>query len=454
MARQANGTYIQPANTAAVSGQTISSTAFNTLITDVGTEITNSLDRQGRSAMQAALSMGNNKITGLATPTASTDAATKAYVDTFPLVDKSVTLQKLYHPTSTSKLLGSDAAAALAITAAVNNGSGLIRLTVADTATFATGQKKTVSDVIGTTEANGTWTITVVDGTHIDLQGSTFTNVYVSGGTIGGGIAEISLGTGLSMSGQTLTANPAAAQNYLSGLTLSTAGASGIMSIAAGVANDSTNSTFMATAGLSKTTSSWAVGSLSGGLDSGAISANTWYHFYLIQRPDTGNVDVVFSTSPPSSGPTMPANYTLQRRIGSGKTDGSSRWTAFVQFGDDFLWLAPTGDISTTTLGASPTSFALGGVPAGVKVFAQISGNVSNATVGTQLLIQSPDATGAGPNGSIGLVTARVTTASVAFVFNTTIRTNTSAQIVAYSDQPNSTLNVATRGWTDLRGKV
>lgn len=82
MPRQANGNYIAPANTAAVSGTSISATAFNTLETDIGTEITNSLDRLGRSAMQAALPMGNNNITGMADPVVSTDAATKNYVDT------------------------------------------------------------------------------------------------------------------------------------------------------------------------------------------------------------------------------------------------------------------------------------------------------------------------------------------------------------------------------------
>jgi microcystin-dependent protein len=82
LSRQANGTYLQPANTAAVSGQTISSTAYNTLITDIGTEITNSVDRGGRSAMTAALPMGNQKITGMADPTVATDGATKNYVDT------------------------------------------------------------------------------------------------------------------------------------------------------------------------------------------------------------------------------------------------------------------------------------------------------------------------------------------------------------------------------------
>ena len=74
--------YIAPANTAAVSGASISSTAFNTLETDIGTEITNSLDRGGRSSMTAALPMGGQKITGAADPTVATDVATKNYVDT------------------------------------------------------------------------------------------------------------------------------------------------------------------------------------------------------------------------------------------------------------------------------------------------------------------------------------------------------------------------------------
>jgi hypothetical protein len=80
--RQSTGADIQPANTAAVSSTQISSTAFNTLVTDIYTEITNSLDRGGRSAMTAPLPMGGNKITGMADPTVATDASTKNYVDT------------------------------------------------------------------------------------------------------------------------------------------------------------------------------------------------------------------------------------------------------------------------------------------------------------------------------------------------------------------------------------
>jgi hypothetical protein len=70
------------------------------------------------------------------------------------------------------------------VTGAANNGSGLIRLTVASTAAWSTGSKVVVASVGGTTEANGNWVVTVVDATHVDLQGSTFSNAWTSGGTI------------------------------------------------------------------------------------------------------------------------------------------------------------------------------------------------------------------------------------------------------------------------------
>jgi hypothetical protein len=73
---------------------------------------------------------------------------------------------------------------AITVTGAANNGSGLIRLTVSSTSTLSTGQEVSVSSVGGTTEANASWIITVISGTTLDLQGSTFTNTYTSGGLV------------------------------------------------------------------------------------------------------------------------------------------------------------------------------------------------------------------------------------------------------------------------------
>jgi len=54
------------------------------------------------------------------------------------------------------------------------------------------------------------------------------------------------------------------------------------------------------------TNNAWSVGTGNGSLDTGAI-ANSTYYGYVIQRSDTGVVDVLTSLS--STSPTMPANY-------------------------------------------------------------------------------------------------------------------------------------------------
>lgn len=76
MPRGSSGAYTQPGGTAAVSRQTISSAAYNLLDSDIGQELTNSLDRLGRGGMQAVLPMNGFRISGLAQGVANNDAAT------------------------------------------------------------------------------------------------------------------------------------------------------------------------------------------------------------------------------------------------------------------------------------------------------------------------------------------------------------------------------------------
>jgi hypothetical protein len=83
----------------------------------------------------------------------------------------------------------------VAVTNAANNGSGLIRITHAiTTRPFVTGQTVYISGVVGVSNANtvppvsGPYLITVIDSTHFDLQGSTFSGSYVSGGSILGSV--------------------------------------------------------------------------------------------------------------------------------------------------------------------------------------------------------------------------------------------------------------------------
>jgi hypothetical protein len=77
-----------------------------------------------------------------------------------------------------------------AITNAVNNGVGLIRITSA-THGLLTDQLVTISSVTGTTEANANYFVTKIDNDTVDLQNSTFVNAYISGGTLAKRYASI-----------------------------------------------------------------------------------------------------------------------------------------------------------------------------------------------------------------------------------------------------------------------
>jgi hypothetical protein len=73
---------------------------------------------------------------------------------------------------------------------ASNNGAGLCRLTVNSTTTLTTGQSVWVSGLLDTSfnslaACNGVFTITVVGGTLVDLQGTTFSGTYGSSGWVG-----------------------------------------------------------------------------------------------------------------------------------------------------------------------------------------------------------------------------------------------------------------------------
>jgi hypothetical protein len=67
-----------------------------------------------------------------------------------------------------------------AITNAVTN-AGLIRITCT-AHTFSTSNRVDVTGVLGVPNANGQWTITVIDANTFDLQGSVFAGAYTSGG--------------------------------------------------------------------------------------------------------------------------------------------------------------------------------------------------------------------------------------------------------------------------------
>lgn len=258
--------------------------------------------------------------------------------------------------------------------------------------------------------------------------------------------------------GQVLTSNGAAAdptfsdnpiRGFLGGLILSTAGGSTTFACSAGSAADSTGVTGMTLGSVfTKTQAAWAVGSGNGSLDTGVVAVNTWYHVFLIKRPDTGVVDLLISLSP--TAPTLPTNYTLFRRIGAMRTDNPSHnWTAFTQVGSQFLWVVPVNTVSAGGLNTTPVLVALF-VPTGVKVRASFRALITNSAVGMNVLINSPDEVSAIPNAVGGNMNAVVNAAATFFTVDLTIRTDTSAQIRGVSSAAaNGSWFVATYGWYD-----
>jgi hypothetical protein len=252
------------------------------------------------------------------------------------------------------------------------------------------------------------------------------------------------------------TAGPTVVRGHISGLTLSTAGSSATFGIAAGVAADSTNAAMMALASAyTKTTSAWAVGSGNGSFDgTGSAPSATagWCHVHLIQRPDTGAVDVLTSLS--ATAPTLPTNYTLSRRIGSMKTNSSAQWVAFTQYGDNFIWQSPVLELSTTTPATTLTALSLAGVAPGVSTVALLRGAANSTTTAPDVLIASGDET-LGLDGVTGNRSVQALVANVANAFQCLVVTNASNQI-KYQAAAGFTWNlfaIVTFGYIDRRGR-
>lgn len=476
MPSDSNGNYSLPPGYLAVTGETIQASQHNPPLEDLATAVTGRLPRNGASPMTGPLRLADGTVGAPSLLFSSGDgwfktatgwglsisgiltvefgsAGISTGVTSNSIPDKAVSLRKLYHPSGPSKLLGSNSNPALTITGAADNGGGLIRLTVADSSTFATGQQKTVSDVLGTIEANGTWSITVVDATHIDLQGSSFATTYISGGTIGGGFEEIDLGAGLQLTGKTLSA-PATPRGYLFGLTLSNGtDAVNDINIAAGKCRDALDTATITLPAITKQLdSAWAAGTNAGGRSSAALADGTW-HVFAIAKAD-GTADVLFHTAVDPS-LVLPTGYTVYRRIGSILRESSSI-VGFVQDGELFQRKTSILDVSSS-VDLNAVTWALS-IPTGIRVAAHVLFSLSSSrTDFTSALLSDLSLTDQIPAVSNSQVIVPRNGNDAAAV-PVTVMTNTSRQIrsrvgnVAGAAGTHN-ITIHTRGWSDARGR-
>ena len=245
------------------------------------------------------------------------------------------------------------------------------------------------------------------------------------------------------------------AQGQLFGATISNnaTDATNDIDIAAGQCRDGANTANMINAALTKQLdAAWAVGTNQGGLDTGAI-ANTTYHVWIIQRPDTGVVDALFSTS--ATAPTMPANYTIKRRVASFIRSGGAI-VGVVQVGDRFYRKVPINSISTANPGTSAV-LATTHIPTGLAL--EWIGNAMLQVTDTSevgLLLSDPATTDTAPSTLLSHLSSANIAGNQRFSTQARIGTNTSAQVRYRLSGSNTNITVIlnTTGWVDTRGRI
>ena len=136
--------------------------------------------------------------------------------------------------------------------------------------------------------------------------------------------------------------------NYISGLTL-TRQSDTTLSVAPGITADASNTYSLQL--LNTIVKDVTIPFSSGGaLDTGLVTADTWYHVFLIARSDINDITMLTSSNFPS--PIMPSNYDKYKRIGSIYINDTTSIADFRQNGDEFWWDKPV--IAFT--GSGPTS--------------------------------------------------------------------------------------------------
>jgi hypothetical protein len=352
--------------------------------------------------------------------------------------------------TKTSAEAAASALAGTELIRGVQSG-GNVKITATQIATFVIGAGSVAITSGKTLTVTGTLTFAGTDGSTLNIG---------AGGALGSAAfqntsAFLQPGNNLSDVSSASTARfnlGVVLRSYVAGVTLSNNGGTPNtkLDVAAGQVADDTNAAMISVAaGTIDCTTTGA-----NGLDAGSLANSTWYHVYAISKAAGASPALLASTS--ASSPTMPATYTLKRRIGSFLTDGSAHILAFVQDGDTFYWSALPTDVAVTNLGTSATLYTLS-TPLGIKTRPLM--RVVATTANSSVIVSSPDEPDLQPASGGALGNAE-TSPGWDFGYNTNpagnlvgLYTNTSSQIRARADAASRHLTIYTRGYVDDRGR-
>jgi len=244
-------------------------------------------------------------------------------------------------------------------------------------------------------------------------------------------------------------------RSYLAGLGTANNGsdADHDIDISVGEARDDADSEdiVLASGLIKQIDATFVVGTNQGGLDTGAVAADTTYHMYIIKRTDTDVVDFIFSLS--ASAPTMPANYDKKRKIGKVITDSASNIQGYTQEGDEFLLDDPPLSVDVSDLGTTAVTYTTD-LPIGETNLRGIF-NVyqQNATLNSRVYVSSLDQDDEAPSQSVAPLLNMKGTNSGGIGLRMELRINSSAQIRARGTLASTIFRVADLGWIDSRGR-
>lgn len=239
-------------------------------------------------------------------------------------------------------------------------------------------------------------------------------------------------------------------RGYIDGLILSnsTGDSDHDITIAAGACRNSANTFNIELSSITKRLdASHSVGTNAGGLFSGSIAADTWYHVFAMRRDSDGQADAGFDTS--ATGANAPSGWTV-RRIGAVLTNSSSNIIGFTQIGDMFLWDDPPLDFNSS-IGTTATAVTLS-VPTSVNVFPLIMSRMTSGAVG---YVRSSQVNDEAPSTSVAPLWNSLNQSSGSIFeayCNDALVTDTSGRIYIRNTSSAST-GVVTYGWRDQRGR-
>lgn len=211
----------------------------------------------------------------------------------------------------------------------------------------------------------------------------------------------------------------------------------------------------LATAITKQIDANWVAGDDVGGFPSGlTLTADTWYHLFVIKNNSTGVVDAGFDTSLTATNLLADATgYTEFKRIGSVLVDSASNILGFsmevyLSGMREVLWDDPPLDLDVDTLGTTATLFPLS-TPLGVKTMAKFRA-AGGAAGSAQIILTSPDQDDEAPTvQGAGTPPLFDIQGDSDLVDQFQYRTNTSSEIRARASSATQTLSLVTLGWSE-----